>query len=189
MPPKKPNKKAKVPLNESSGLSGGSDTQAAEENAMESGTSQVNNSELSVLIRSIIREEIGAAFEKFQPQLDALKGELDSCCQKLGDMEEGMTDMDCRVAILETANGNLMKENKEFKDKIERMEIQSRKFNLRVIGLKTDIEKSDPIAFVTNFLKEVFGSELSCEPAIEIAYRIGQGTDLRPRPMIVTMQR
>lgn len=189
MPSKKPNKKAKVPLNESSGLSGVSDTQAAEENAMESGASQVNHSVLSVLIRSIIRKEIGAAFEKFQPQLDALKGELDSCCQKLCDMEEGITDMDCRVAILETANGNLMNENKEFKDKIERMEIQSRKFNLRVIGLKTDIEKSDPIAFVTNFLKEVFGSELSCEPAVEIASRIGQGTDLRPRPMIVTMQR
>ncbi|KAJ4929921.1 hypothetical protein JOQ06_018941 [Pogonophryne albipinna] len=51
------------------------------------------------------------------------------------------------------------------------------------------IEKSDPIAFVTNFLKEVFGTELSCELAVEIAYRIGQGTDLRPRPMIVTMQR
>ncbi|KAJ4922892.1 hypothetical protein JOQ06_026160 [Pogonophryne albipinna] len=94
MPPKKPNKKAKVPLNESSGLSGVSDTQAAEENAMESGASQVNHSELSVLIRSIIREEIGAAFQKFQPQLDALKGQLDSCCQKLGDMEEGITDMD-----------------------------------------------------------------------------------------------
>ncbi|KAJ4920544.1 hypothetical protein JOQ06_024743, partial [Pogonophryne albipinna] len=108
---------------------------------------------------------------------------------KLGDMEEGITDMDCRVAILETANGNLKNENKEFKDKIERMEIQSRKFNPRVIGLKTAIEKSDPIAFVTNFLKEVFGSELSCEPAVEIAYRIGQWTDLRPRPMIVTMQR
>ncbi|KAF3855575.1 hypothetical protein F7725_016298 [Dissostichus mawsoni] len=35
---------------------------------------------------------------------------------RLGDTE-GMTDMDCTVAILETANGNLMKENKEFKDK------------------------------------------------------------------------
>ncbi|KAJ4949709.1 hypothetical protein JOQ06_021218 [Pogonophryne albipinna] len=125
-----------------------------------------------------------------QPQLDALKGELDSCCQRLCDMEEGITNMDCRVAILETANGNLKKENKELKDKIERMEIQSRKFNLRVIGLKTDIEKSNPIAFVTNFLKEVFGSELSCELAVEIAYRVvGQGTDLRPRPMSVTMQR
>ncbi|KAF3855579.1 hypothetical protein F7725_016302, partial [Dissostichus mawsoni] len=61
---------------------------------------------------------------------EKLNGELDSCCQRLGDTEEGMTDMDCTVAILETANGNLMKENKEFKDKIERMEIQSRKFNL-----------------------------------------------------------
>ncbi|XP_010789072.1 leucine-rich repeat and calponin homology domain-containing protein 2-like [Notothenia coriiceps] len=83
----KSNKKAKVPLNESSGLSGVSDTQAAEENAMESGASQVNHSEQSVLIRSRIREEIGTAFEKFQPQLDALKGELDSCCQNLSDME------------------------------------------------------------------------------------------------------
>ena len=108
MPSKKANKKAKVPLNDSSGLSGVSDTQAAEENAMESGASQVNHCELLALIRSIIREEIGAAFERFQPQLDALKGELDSCCQKLGDMEEGLTDMDCRVAILKTANGNLI---------------------------------------------------------------------------------
>lgn len=38
-----------------------------------------------------------------------------------------------------------------------------------MFGLKSDIEKSDPTACMTNFFKEVFRGDLTCEPAVEIA--------------------
>lgn len=50
---------------------------------MERGSLQVSNSELSAPICSIMREEIWAAFDRLQPQLDALKVEL-------GEVEEGL---------------------------------------------------------------------------------------------------
>lgn len=65
--------------------------------------------ELPVLIRSIMREEIGAAFDKFQ--FDTLKTELSTCGQRLCEMEEGLESLDSRAATLEALNNNLMKEN------------------------------------------------------------------------------
>lgn len=144
---------------------------------------------MSALIRSIMRDEIGAAFNRLQPQLDALKVELETCGQKLGEMEEVLVGMDDCVATLEAAHENLIKENKELKEKIERIELHSRKLNVRVFGLKSDIEKSDPTAFMTNFFKEVFREELACEPAVEIAHGVGPVHSSKPRPTIVRMQR
>ncbi len=72
-------------------------------------------------------------------------------------MEEGLVDMDCHVATIEATNGNLIKVNKELKDRIERLEIHNRKLILRVFGLKSYIEKSDPIALMT-FLRCYEGS-------------------------------
>lgn len=74
--------------------------QAEEESDMESGSSQVCHTELSVLIHSIMRGEIGAAFDRLPPQLDALKVGLDTCGQKLGEMEEVLVGMDDRFATL-----------------------------------------------------------------------------------------
>ena len=192
MPPKKSKKNLGMSLNQRDSPTEGEGEQrrqAEEVSDMESGSSQVSQAELLTLIRSIIREEIGAAFDRFQPQLDALKVELDTCGQKLGEMEEGLVGMDDRVAAVEAAHETLMKENNELKDKIEKMEIHSRKLNLRVFGLKSDIEKGNPTAFMTNFFKEVFRGELTCEPAVEIAHRVGPVHSVKPRPMIVRMQR
>ncbi len=95
--------------------------QIAEESAMESGSLHVSHLQLSALIRFIMRGEIVLAFNRLQSQLDALKVKLDTSCQKLGEMEAKLVGMDCGVATL----GNLIKENKELKDKIEMLEIHS----------------------------------------------------------------
>lgn len=58
-----------------------------------------------------------------------------------------------------------------------------------MFGLKGDIENNHPIAFMTNFFKEVLEKQLIYEPAIEIAHKIGPVLRLRPRPMIIRMQR
>lgn len=184
----KPKNRNKNVLDASSSVSESEDTQkhAEEMSCAEGGSSQVSHTELSALIRSIMREEFEAAFDKrLKPQLDALKGEIKSCSQKLGEIEKGLTDVDRRVSALEAANVNLIKENRVLKDKMERLEMHSRK---RVFGLKHDIEKSDPNVFMTNLFKEVFKGELKYDPVVDIANRIGPVIKSRPRPMIVRMQ-
>lgn len=92
---------------------------------------------------------------RLQPTLDALKEEPGTCCLTLGEMEERLVSIN-NLTTLEAANENLIKENNELKEKTEMTEMHSRKFNLHVFGLKGDVRKSDPIAFITNFFMEVF---------------------------------
>lgn len=150
---KKPSKKMDDLLNHLSNSLEASTTlrnRTIEDNTMAS------ESELSVLIRSIIREEVGAAFDKLQPQLDAMKIGLSTCTQKLTEVEQGLLCIDGHVTKLETTNERLLRENKELKDKLERLETHSTKFNLRVFGLNCDTEKGNSTAFMTAFSKEVF---------------------------------
>lgn len=56
-------------------------------------------------------------------------------------MEEGLVGIDYRVAALKPTNIDLIEENKELKDKLEKM--HSIKLNLQVFGLKSDISKKN----------------------------------------------
>lgn len=63
---------------------------------------------------------------------------------------------------------------------MERMEIHSRKLNLRMFGLKNDIVKGDPVVFMIMFSKEMFKGELGFEPTVEIACRVGPLSGVGP---------
>lgn len=58
-------------------------------------------------------------------------------------MEGGLVGIDYRVAALKATNIDLIEENKELKDKLEKMEMHSIKLNLLVFGLKSDIAKKN----------------------------------------------
>ncbi|KAL7405811.1 hypothetical protein ABVT39_007564 [Epinephelus coioides] len=133
--------------------------------------------EMLMLMRSIIREEITAAIDKLQPQLNSMKAELKDCNKKLTEVERSLSGMEDRVTSLENLNELLQKENTELRERAERLEAHSRRFNLRVFGLDRDVEKGNPTAYMSNFFKEVFkGKKLPAEPEVEIAHRVGPVT-------------
>ena len=127
--------------------------------------------ELFTQMHLIIREEINAAMEKLQPQLDGMKEDLKECNVKLVEVERSLSGMEDRITSLKKSNEFLLKENKELRERAERLETHSRKFNLRVFGLDRDVEKGNPTDFMANFFKEVFkGKNLPAEPEVEIAH-------------------
>ena len=129
----------------------------------------MDRTELAALIRSIIREEIKEAMDKLQPQFDSLKSELNECKGKLMDMEQVLSGTQERVEDMEKICNTLRKENKELKEKTEKLESYSRRFNIRVFGLDKDIEKGNPTEFMSAFLKEVFKErEIPCLPEVFI---------------------
>lgn len=145
--------------------------------------------EFAALIRSIIREEINDAIGKLQPQLEILHSGLKECRDKLDDVELALSDTQERVNEVEKVCAVLQKENKELREKTERLEMFSRRFNIRVFGLDKDVEKGHPTEFMASFLKEVFKDKsLPCQPEVEIAHRVGPAQS-GSRPMIVRMQR
>ncbi|KAK7944954.1 hypothetical protein WMY93_000682 [Mugilogobius chulae] len=149
----------------------------------------VNSEELSALIRTIIREEINAAMEKLQPQLDNLKEDLNECTTKLFALETSLSSMESRISDLEKANEELGKENKDLKDKADRMEDRSRKYNIRILGIPIDAERGNPTSYVSALLKEHFKDKLQYAPEVEIAHRTGPVNKSGQRIMIVRMLR
>ena len=152
----------------------------------------IDKQKLSKLISSIMKEEIPVALNTLQPQLNSLKAQMEECGRKLDGVEKGMNDMEERVAALEenkmkydVDTKQLHEENIELRDKLERLEAHSRKFNLRVHGLPLGAEKGDPTAFMNNLMKELFKGKIKTEPVVEIAHRVGPGN----KTMIMRMQR
>ncbi len=91
--------------------------------------------EMMELMHSVIREEINAAVDKLQPQLNSIREELKVCFVKVTNIEQSLSDMEDRVTSLERSNRLLQQVNKDLRIKAERQEEHSCKFNLRVLGL------------------------------------------------------
>lgn len=156
---------------------------------MESDAAQVNKAELAALIRVIIKEEINEAINKLQPQFDVLKLGLKDCNEKLVDVESALSGMHDRMDEAERVCKALQKENKELRDKNEKLESYSRRFNLRVFGLDKDMEKGKPTEFMESLFSEIFKEKLPYKLEVEMAHRVGPVTKHGSRPMIVRMQR
>lgn len=91
-----------------------------------------NLQELPSLIRMIVRDEISAARDELQLQLNALQEDISVCVcsRKIGDVEEALCNIDTRIRKLVTVNELLREEDDELKEKVERLESHSRKYNL-----------------------------------------------------------
>ncbi|KAK7888997.1 hypothetical protein WMY93_024557 [Mugilogobius chulae] len=144
---------------------------------------QSSSEELAVLIRTILKEEISVVVS----QLNIIKEDIASCTRKLVEVDETLSTMDERVTKLETACTALRKANLELKEKAERLEMHSRKYNVRVFGLAKDVEKGNPTGYMSQLFKELFQGKLQSEPDVEIAHRVGPPGN--NRAMIVSLQK
>lgn len=142
-----------------------------------------------VSLRAIIREEITAVMNTLQPQITSVKVEVKQCSERLTHAEE-------RIAALETSLTQLKNENKKLKDKVEnleekadKLEAHTRKYNVRVFGLKQNVEKGNPTEYMAQLFREVFKGKLPEEPVVEVAHRVGPANLSGDRATIVRLQR
>ena len=99
-------------------------------------------------------------------------------------MEERVAALEENKMKYDVDTKQLHEENIELRDKLERLEAHSRKFNLRVHGLLIAAEKGDPTAYMNNFMKELFKGKIKTDPVVEIAHSVGPGN----KTMIMRMQ-
>lgn len=152
---------------------------------------EANMEELTSLIRRIMREELDEAINRLQPQLNAVKEQVLGCATKIGEIEASLCSFDSRITKLEGANERLRKDNDELKEKTERLESHNRKYNVRVMGLTSDVEKGNPTSYMSQLLKELFSDKLQLVPGVEVAHRVGSKSNVTSgqRVMIVRLQR
>ncbi|CAM4641599.1 unnamed protein product [Leuciscus chuanchicus] len=139
---------------------------------------ECNVLELPALIRNIMREELNVVVDK----LNNLAKDISFCTQRLGEVDVTMSNFDSRVTKLETAN-------EELKGKAERLEMYSRKYNVRVFGLTNDIEKGNPTSYMSALFEDLFQDKLRGEPQVEMARRIGPVGKGAARVMIVRLHK
>ena len=138
-----------------------------------------DNAELAKLVRAIMREELGVAFETnlkpIKSSLDKLQGQVTSCLDKVGDLETAANATTIELAESKTEIEQLKKQVASLKIKADSLENHSRKFNVKIIGLSNGVEDGRPTQFVSKLLYELFGeTALGPPPLINIAHRIGE---------------
>lgn len=158
---------------------------------------EMDKKEMSELIRLIIREELKVHMDELQPQLNSIKLDVKSCAEKVTGMETVLTGQSDQINGLERECGALRKicsilqqENKEVREKTDRLVSYSLRFNIRVFGLDRGVEGDNATEYMSTFLKEVFKGQkkLPGSPYVEITHRVA-GKSPGPRPMIVRLQR
>lgn len=133
---------------------------------------------LGKLIREIVREEISSALDdKLKPIQDSLSTlqvtALDNT-NKIKDLEESANETEIRLAQLERDYKLLKSENEKLMQKMEALENQSRKFNIRILGLKEGVEQGKPTAYVTKLLHDPFGQDtLGPLPVVNMEHHTG----------------
>lgn len=134
--------------------------------------------ELAAIIREIVREEINAAFElQLKPMKESLAvliAKVDTYSTRVDDLEIAANAAEVRLHELEKVKAAFEKEINFLKQKTDALDNQSRKLNVRVIGLEAGVEAGNPISFMSKLFYELFGLEkLGPEPLINIAHRTG----------------
>uniref|UniRef100_A0A3Q1EJX9 L1 transposable element RRM domain-containing protein n=1 Tax=Acanthochromis polyacanthus TaxID=80966 RepID=A0A3Q1EJX9_9TELE len=152
-------------------------------------TSEENQSGILISMRAIIREEITAAINAHQQQITSVKAEIKQCNERLAHAEERVAELETSKLQLESENEKLKERVKKLEDTAEKLEAQSRRYNVRVFGLKHNVEKGNPTEYMAQLLKTVFKGKLPEEPVVEVAHRVGQANISGDRAMIVRLQK
>lgn len=144
------------------------------------------------MVRDIVRQEILSAFDKnLKPINDKLKKlvtSIQTIRTKVVDLETAANAMESRMTTAEERYKDLLKKCEELTIKTDLLENQSRKFNLRILGLPRGIEGPRATAFTSALLYELFGEEaLGPPPIVNIAHRTGPTNKDGNRCMIVRM--
>lgn len=142
-----------------------------------------------------IQELIDGRLSKFAESLEKMSNELQSTnlrmvevVTKQMEMEEALTGLHTDVADVKLAVDG---EIKQLKDKIDELENQSRRQNLRLVGFPEGVEGRNPVDFMKEWLPKILGKEDEIYE-IERAHRTLQrrpAENGKPRAILIRLLR
>ena len=141
---------------------------------------------LATLLREIQDGNRGLSL-KIDKKSAELHSSIDDLKSSMNDLLLRTTEAELRISTVEDTIARhdqvltqLQKDNAYLKNKVDQMENQSRRSNIRVVGLKEDSEGRDPVRFFTQWIPEVLGIINFTKPLeIERAHRTSAP---KPRP-------
>jgi len=120
------------------------------------------------------------AINEIKSDFKDFSGRLEQAENRIGDMEDDISNDKTRITILE-------KQVSELTSKVDDLENRSRRSNLRLVNLPEKVEKGDAAAFLEKWLPDALGPETFPDPLIiERAHRLpGAPQSSAPRVMIL----
>uniref|UniRef100_W5NNG8 L1 transposable element RRM domain-containing protein n=1 Tax=Lepisosteus oculatus TaxID=7918 RepID=W5NNG8_LEPOC len=110
-----------------------------------------------------IREPVAAISTK----MDIVIKRIDEVEQRVSDLEEGSVTAGNRIRVLET-------DLRKTLDRLEDFENRSRRKNVRILGLRENIEGSSPVGFFERWIPETLGMEMKGDKIkLERCHRTG----------------
>lgn len=153
--------------------------------------------DISVVIKSELKNALAEDFGFIKNELQAVKNEIQSCTAALHgevdqvraevkEVQEGLSTWSDEVTSLQSTVTNLQKELVELKEKCEDMEGRMRRCNIRIVGVPETPGSSSPAA-VAKLLAQVL--QLEKEPIIDRSHRgfVKRNTGDRSRVIIAAL--
>lgn len=139
----------------------------------------------------VLLQKLDAKTAEIHHSISGLKTVVDGMCSRITEAEERISTAEDKLTELDSHVLRLMKEKDFLVDKIDQLENQSRRNNVRIVNLQEGEEGSDPVRFFTDWIPSVLGQQHFPEPlVIERAHRSPTSRtprDTRPRPILIRL--
>ncbi len=152
-----------------------------------------NIASLLVEHRAAISADFKAAFTSLEEKLVQTETTVADHGRRIPSVETSATALQERMYILEKQCAALADSNTKLAAKAADLEGRSRRNNIRIIGLPESIEGTQPTAFFSDLLVEVFGRQtLHSPPELDRAHRALTGRlphTAKPQAVIIRFHR
>lgn len=144
----------------------------AEVAATSSKVSMAALTELLEAHRTALSAEFKAAISTLEVKLECVQATVSSHGQRLTTLESHAESIHERVERVETSLAAVTESNAKLKAKAADLEAQSRRNNIRIIGVLESLEGPWPTTFFSQLLYETFGDQiLPSPPELDSAHR------------------
>uniref|UniRef100_A0A3B3RI25 L1 transposable element RRM domain-containing protein n=1 Tax=Paramormyrops kingsleyae TaxID=1676925 RepID=A0A3B3RI25_9TELE len=157
----------------------------------EQGEEEGNNAILREIKRGneALSQKLDTKTAEINQAILGLRSSIDGLGSRVTEAEERISSAEDKLSELNSHVLGLLKERASLVDKVDQLENQSRRNNIRIVNLKEGVEGADPVRFFTDWIPTVLGQQNFPKPlVIERVHRsptFRQPGAKRPRPILV----
>lgn len=138
--------------------------------------------------KTSLSAEINTSIQRFETKLDNIQTTINSHHQRIISLETAATASASEVQDVTAKLTTVMEDNAKLKARLVYLESQSRRSNIRILGVPENLEGPRPTAFFSQLLVDVFGLDiLKTAPELDRAHRVliaKPGPNAKPRAVV-----
>lgn len=104
-----------------------------------------------------ILQGVNARFDAFELNFQKLVTSQAELQSRVANQELATNDFEARIQELETRYSELSKQNSQLRAKVLDLEAQSRRHNIKIVGIQEDEEEGKPTEFVSRLIPQLLG--------------------------------